>query len=725
MEKYRFSDEALAALEMLQVPLVVYQSLDKLTVAVAVSQGFRDLLEYDSLEEANRVMEGDLFSNTHPDDAARVAEAARRFIEEGENYEVIYRFRRRRSGDTRIIHAIGRHAAAEDGTMLAYVWYTDEGEYTPEVGELAANLNKAINRALHEESLLQRSYFDYLTGLPSMTHFFELAAAGRDRLLSLGGTPALLFIDLSGMKGFNSKYGFSEGDVLLRAFSQLLIRRFGRDCCSRFGQDHFAVVTKADDLEERLSELFRETAELNGGRTLPLRVGIQLYSKGVEEISAACDRAKIACDLGRNTYVSGFNYYDERLQEKITGRQYILENLDRALAERWIKVYYQPIVRNANGQVSDEEALARWIDPDRGLLPPSEFIPVLEDSGLIYKLDLYMIDRVLEELKRKREAGLVTLPVSVNLSRVDFDACDIVEEVRRRVDDAGLSRKLITIEITESVVGSNLEFIKSQIDHFHALGFRVWMDDFGSGYSSLDVLQSIRFDVIKFDIRFMQQFDSSKRSRIVLTELAKMAMGMDIETVVEGVETRDQLDFITEVGCTKAQGYYYRKPNPLEEILERTRKGEAIRRESPDEEDYYAAIGAFNLYDPSVIMEVEDDRYQSFFDAIPMAIIEKENPEDRCLRILRCNASFRSFMGRVLGVRLPEEAELKKHTLQEPPNGALKETLARCSASGNWVLIGEKKGKAGYSAHAFVRQISANPISGAKAYAVAALTIPM
>ncbi|MDO4989639.1 MAG: GGDEF domain-containing protein [Eubacteriales bacterium] len=179
--------------------------------------------------------------------------------------------------------------------MLAYVWYTDEGEYTPEAGELAPNLNKAINRALHEESLLQRSYYDYLTGLPSMTHFFELAAAGRDRLLSHGGTPALLFIDLSGMKGFNSKYGFAEGDALLRAFSQLLIRRFGRDNCSRFGQDHFAVVTKADELEERLNELFLESADLNGGRTLPVRAGIQIYNKGIEEISAACDRAKTAC----------------------------------------------------------------------------------------------------------------------------------------------------------------------------------------------------------------------------------------------------------------------------------------------------------------------------------------------------------------------------------------------------------------------------------------------
>ena len=590
MDRYRFDDTALAALEALQVPLVVYQVLNKRGVPVAVSRGFCDLLEYDSLEEVYRVSEGDLFSNTHPDDAARVAEAAHRFAEGEGNYDVIYRFRRRRSGDIRVVHVMGRRVVTEDGAKLLYVWYMDEGEYTPELGESVSGLNSAINRALHEESLMQQSHYDYLTGLPSMTHFFELASAGRDRLIRRGDTPALLFVDMSGMKGFNSKYGFTEGDALLRAFSKLLIRHFGRDCCSRFGQDHFAVVTTAENLEDRLNAFLLENRSVNAGKSLPVRIGVQLYHEDCRDVASACDRAKIACDLGRNTYVSGVSYYDDRLQEKMRGRQYILENLDRALDERWIKVYYQPIVRSSNGQVSDEEALARWIDPDKGVLPPSDFIPVLEDAELIYKLDLYMVDRVLEDLKRKREAGLELLPVSVNLSRVDFDACDIVEEIRRRVDGAGVSRKLITIEITESVVGSDLEFIKSQIAQFHALGFRVWMDDFGSGYSSLDVLQSIRFDVIKFDIRFMQQFDSSKRSRIVLTELTKMAMGMDIETVVEGVETQEQLDFVTEVGCTKAQGYYYRRPNPIEEILERNKKGEAIRRENPDEEDYYAAV---------------------------------------------------------------------------------------------------------------------------------------
>ena len=725
MDGYRMDDKTRAALEALRVPLVVFRNVNRRAIACAISRGFCELLEYDSLDEAYEVMRMDKFHNTHPDDAARVAEAAHRFVESGEKYDIVYRFRRRRSGDWRMVHVLGRADDAEDGRRLYFVWYTDEGEYSPEKGDFSSNLSFAVTRALHEQTLLQENHFDSLTGLPCMTYFFELTHASRDRKLNAGRTPAILFIDLSGMKAFNDKYGFAEGNALLCAFSKLLIQSFGRDNCSRFGQDHFAVSTTAEGLEEELENLFQACRGINGGKALPVRVGIQLFRGDGEDVASACDRAKYACDITRNSYVSGYTYYNDSMREKAISRQYILENLDRALDEGWIKVYYQPIIRNANGRVSDEEALARWIDPDKGLLSPAEFIPVLEDAKLFSRLDLYMVERILSDFKRKREAGLTLLPVSVNLSRVDFDSCDVVEEIRRRVDDSGLSRRLLTVEITESVVGSDPDFIREQIARFQALGFRVWMDDFGSGYSSLDVLQSIRFDVIKFDIRFMQQFDSTKRSRIVLTELVKMAAGMEIETVVEGVEKREQLDFLCEVGCTKVQGYYYRRPNPLEDILARNQRGEAIPRENPDEQDYYNAIGAFNLYDPTVIMDVEEDRYQSFLDAIPMAILEKEDPEDRSLRILRCNASFRNFMGRVLGVCLPGETELKKHRLQEPPNGGLKETLARCTANGNWVLIGEKKGKAGYSAHAFVRQVSQNPVTGAKAYAVVALTIPV
>jgi hypothetical protein len=156
-------------------------------------------------------------------------------------------------------------------------------------------------------------------------------------------------------------------------------------------------------------------------------------------------------------------------------------------------------------------------------------------------------------MKKQKERGLYIVPSSVNLSRYDFDSCDIVDEITKRVDASGISRDLITIEITESVLGSNFDFMKEQINRFRSLGFQVWMDDFGSGYSSLDVLQSVRFDLVKLDMRFMKQFDNGYKSRVIVTELIKLAISLGIETVAEGVETREQVDFLKTVGCTKLQ----------------------------------------------------------------------------------------------------------------------------------------------------------------------------
>ncbi len=165
------------------------------------------------------------------------------------------------------------------------------------------------------------------------------------------------------------------------------------------------------------------------------------------------------------------------------------------------------------------------------------------------------------------------MPHSINLSRSDFDMCDIVEEVRRRVDDSGLPRNIITIEITESAIGSDFDFMKQEIARFQQLGFPVWMDDFGSGYSSLDVLQSIKFDLIKFDMIFMKKLDDGESGKIVLSELMRMATSLGVDTVCEGVETKEQQRFLQEIGCSKLQGYYYTKPIPLESILERYEKG--------------------------------------------------------------------------------------------------------------------------------------------------------
>lgn len=384
--------------------------------------------------------------------------------------------------------------------------------------------------------------------------------------------------------------------------------------------------------------------ELNNRNSLPVRIGIYLYRMEPVEPSSACDRAKYACDQNRDQYASGYYYFDKTMLEQANTRQYITSNLDRALKEKWIKVYYQPIIRAANGRVCDEEALARWVDPVKGLLSPADFIPILESTKLITRLDLYVLDQVLEKMKTMQRANLYLVPHSLNLSRADFDSCDIVEEIRQRVDAAGIPREKLTIEITESIIGANFDFMKEQIARFRDLGFRVWMDDFGSGYSSLDVLQSLRFDLIKLDMRFLQNFDKGDASKIILTELIRMAIGLGIDTITEGVETKEQAEFLKEVGCTKLQGFYYCRPISAEAILERYEKGTQIGFENPDEDEYYATIGRINLYDQAVIArEASSDGIRHYFDTLPMAIIEFDG---EYFRAIRCNRSFRDFIDR-------------------------------------------------------------------------------
>jgi len=591
MKKYCFDASAKALLESVPIPLAVYQFVDKRVVVLALSEGFCRLFGYD-FEEAYFLMDHDMYRDTHPDDKARIANAAFRFATLDERYEVIYRTWT--EDGYRIVHAMGEHVTLETGERLAYVWYTDEGAYAEEDTDHPIKLSQNLRNALHEESLLQASFFDYLTGLPSMSYFFELAEEWRRSLLQNGGTMALLYMDLSGMKYYNRKYGFSEGDRLLQAFADIIKKLFSNENCSRFGSDHFCVFTDAADLESKLHTVFSEMSRFNNGDSLSVRVGIYLDNSGSLAVSTLCDRAKYACDTLRKRVDSSFRYFNDDMLQKSEGTQYIITNLTRALNSGWVEVYYQPIISAQSKCVCDEEALARWIDPVHGMISPADFVPVLEDARLIYKLDLYVCDRVLQKLKDHDARGQHSVSASINLSRVDFDTCDIVEEVRRRVDDAGISRDRLTIEVTESVLASDFDYMREQIERFQRLGFRVWMDDFGSGYSSLDVLQSVRFDLIKFDMRFMKGFNTNEKSKIVLRELVKLTKALGIQTVCEGVETAEQVRFLREIGCDKLQGYYFSPPVPLPVLLERYYQTEATENSKQASSTAPTAIGSDN-----------------------------------------------------------------------------------------------------------------------------------
>ena len=714
MDRYIFSDSERAVLEGLTMPLAVYQYIDKRIVPLVLSEGFCRMIGYPDHETAYRNMNHDVYSLAHPDDIARVSEIAFRLATEEGDREVIYRTRALDRDAYRVIHAAGMHRMTETGVRLDYVWYTDEGPYTEEPGESKTRLNRAMNAALHEESLLKAGHYDHLTGLPNMTYFFELAEAGRTAIERAGGRPVLLFMNLSGMKYYNHKYGFSEGDRLLKAFADLLAKTFSNESCCHIAQDHFAAFTAREGLEDVLDELLRACAALNGGNSLPLHIGI--YPDFVQGASAAmaCDRAKIACDAIKQTYSSGYDFYVENLRNDAKRRQYIQTNLDRALAERWIQVYYQPIIRAANQKVCDDEALSRWIHPEHGMISPAEFVPCLEDSGQIYKLDLYVLEQVLEKLRILKENGLRLVPHSINLSRSDFDACDIVEEIVKRVDAAGVSRGLIAVEITESTIGSDFERMKQQVERFRTLGFPVWLDDFGSGYSSLDVLQSIKFDLIKFDMSFMRKLDESENSRVVLTELVKLATTLGADTVCEGVETERQVQFLQEIGCTKLQGFYFSKPLPLEEVLER-HKNPRIGYENPDEAPYYEAIGKINLYDLAVIGSDGESGLKTFFNTLPMGIIEVRG---KTSRFVRSNQSYRDFVKRFLGFDLAREG-----TEFVPYDDDFMDNVVKSCGELGIKTFYDQQLPSGAIVHSFARRIGVNPVNGTIAVAAAVLSI--
>ena len=701
MEKYQFGEAEAKLIENMSVPVAVYQFLDKRVVTIALSKGFCELFGLDDRDEAYHLMDNDMYRDAHPDDVARISEAAYRFATEGGDYETVYRNRSPKDREYRLIHAQGRHEYTDTGERLAVIWYTDEGEYDDTGIRQTSVLNRSFADALHRESIVHDSNYDALTGLPNMALFFQLSESGRDAILSKNGRPAMVFFDLNGMAEFNGRYGFAEGDKLLREFSRLLMKHFGSECSGRFGQDHFVVYADDNGLKEKLEVFFEELKTINGGRTLTVKVGIFLKIIGKTlDSGVACDRAKAAADSIKDPSVSSYRYFDREMLAEISRRQYIIDNLDRALEEKWINVWYQPIIRTANGRVCDEEALSRWIDPDRGVLAPDEFIPVLENAHLTYKLDLYVIEEILEKIKKTEEEGLYVVPQSVNLSRYDFESCDIVEEIRSRVDDAGISHDKITIEITESVVGSDYDYMKTQVERLHELGFNVWMDDFGSDYSSLDYLMNIPFDLIKLDKKFMDQFDSGEKSKIILTELVRMALSLGIETVCEGVEREEQVEFLREIGCTKLQGYYYCKPIPSEGILERYRKGVQIGFENPDEASYYETIGRINLYDISGIGR-EDADLQEYFDTLPMAIIEYHGS---FYDVIRESSSYREFKRR----NTPKDT------------GSFIMALNRCASTGSAMVLDEEFLN-GVMVHAYIRNVAVNPVTGVTAIAVVIL----
>ncbi len=716
MKKRIYSKAEIKFIEKSPIPIIIFRRVDAKITVFAVSDGFVETFEFLDRDEVFKILDSDFYNGIHPDDVATVKASFSYFVNDVRDFDESYRVRVR--GPFHIVHAFASKFSIEaEKDEFIEIWYTYEGVCESDFLFDAATNMRNYNMKVEIRSIENKLAVDELTGLPTLSRFFKLAEDGRIRMKEQGKDPALVFFNLNDMKSYNMKYGMGEGDRLLREVAGLLAKHFCSENCSRIANDNFAAFTDAASVEKELESFFEDCRHIMNGNTLPIRAGVYLDSLGEVCVSTACDLAKLASDDDRNVYISHFNYFDKAMLDSFNKRQYIIDNIDNAIKEDWIKVYYQPIIRTANGRVCDEEALARWEDPQNGFMSPADFVPILESTKLIYKLDLYIVEKILEKIKEQQSLGIFVVPISVNLSRSDFEVCDIVEEVRKRVDESGVGRDKLTIEITESIVGKNLKFMKNQIARFKSLGFSVWMDDYGSGYSSPELLEQISFDLLKFDMLFVKNSQASEKSRIILTEQIKMAVALGIETVAEGVESDAQADFLTEVGCTKLQGYKYCRPITKEQIFERYKSGKQIGFENPEETEYYKSLGRINLYDAAISIESDCDDLTSYFNTMPMAILEISGDN---LHIVRGNKTFREFSEQhypLIRTRKDFRYEDFPTTLEK----SIFNKTVHCAQTGQQQMISEYT-PGGFSFQIMLRRVSVNPLKKISAVSLVLLS---
>jgi EAL domain-containing protein (putative c-di-GMP-specific phosphodiesterase class I) len=374
-------------------------------------------------------------------------------------------------------------------------------------------------------------------------------------------------------------------DALTFEFPDALVMR-GPD-------DHFILIDAFENQQHTIDRIMAVNYRIQKeaeGKTTGIKAGACIFEdqmKAVEALDRARNTIKLkGTDLNKVCY-----FYDHEAEEQYWNQRYIVENFEKALKNQWIKIYYQAIERLETGKISAGEALARWVDPIRGIISPGEFIPVLEKHHLLYKLDLYMAEQVCKEMSFMTKHGFLVIPVTVNFTAQDFDHVDIPSELSRLYDrycpDLPKDKRYIVVEITEQDMAQAPDRFYKQLQRLRELGFRIWLDDFGSGYSSLNMFSRFDIDLIKFDMDLLRNLDDHNgANRRIMKAMTDVAKELKIHVLSEGMETESQRAFLQEIGSELAQGYLFHKPEPLEAILFRINAGQKPRPcETKEERD--------------------------------------------------------------------------------------------------------------------------------------------
>ena len=378
---------------------------------------------------------------------------------------------------------------------------------------------------------------------------------------------AFIQFDIRKFKLINDLYGEKFGDEILN----FIIKRLGEYCHEEqffinLRSDVFMIVTEYGN-EEELTELVKHLDErITNFKDVKLQLSYGIYTveDKTMELRQMEDRSAMARKAAKNNILTNVVFYKEQFKVSLYNRKFIEENMQSAITERQFMMYLQPKYSIAKNEIIGAEALVRWRHPERGMIYPNQFIPIIEENGFIKEVDYYIWGEACRFIRRCEEAGIRSCPVSVNVSRVHLQDNECIRMLSEMIDDNHISKELLELEITESADDQQIS-MKALL--LKEAGFTLLMDDFGSGYSSLNILLETPFDVIKLDKKFMENMMVSNKGKLILEQVVLMADKLELGLLAEGVETKEQIDLLENIGCDQVQGYYYAKPMPEEEFF--------------------------------------------------------------------------------------------------------------------------------------------------------------
>lgn len=383
----------------------------------------------------------------------------------------------------------------------------------------------------------------------------------------------IIAIDIMNLKLVNDTYGFMEGTRLIQHMGESIKRQIGDSggfACRAYADQFFLFVDReAQNEKDILNHIRADMKAYPMDMKMHARFGVYHVEDGIDvPVSVMCERAMFSVDSIRGQVQKDIAYYDDSVRTKLLLEQQISDEMADALTNQEFQVYLQPKYCISTGKMAGAEALVRWISPKRGFMSPGMFIPLFEKNGFITELDLYIWDKTAEMIANWLKEGNKYVPVSVNVSRKDIYRRDLVKNLKKIIKRHGLEPKHLHLEITESAYTENQDQIIETVNKLKEEGFEIEMDDFGSGYSSLNMLSRLPIDILKLDMKFVQSMCEESKSVSILGSTIQLAKRIELKVVAEGVEEEKQYEILRDMDCDMIQGYYFAKPMPEPEFRE-------------------------------------------------------------------------------------------------------------------------------------------------------------